>query len=102
MLKSRLRSADVLSWSTEGTIRGGFTICMTDASPSLTRDSLWSASEEAGFTVKKNVSSLVDVLVAADPTSQSGEAREARQLGNRDRPLRVALRSLGEPKDATP
>ena len=59
----------------------GITICMTGGCPSLIRDSLWPASEDAGFIVKKNMSSLVDVLVAADLTSQTGKARKARQLG---------------------
>lgn len=70
-----------LSKDLERKPRGVLTICMTGACPSYTRDSLWAASEAAGFIVKKNMSSLVDVLVAAEPTSQSGKAIKARQLG---------------------
>ena len=80
----------------------GMTICMTGGCPSLTRDSLRAASEDAGFIVKRNVSSLVDVLVAADPTSQSGKARKARQLGIPIASYGWLIRRLGDGGSTTP
>lgn len=62
-------------------LRRGMIVCMTGAHPGLTRDSLVAATEKHGVEWKKSMSALVDVLVSADPTSQSGKARKARALG---------------------
>ena len=80
----------------------GMTICMTGGCPPLTRDSLRAASEDAGFTVKTHVSTLVDVLVAADPTSQSCAARKARQLGIPIAPYEWLMRRLGDGESTIP
>ncbi len=63
-------------------LQRGMTISMTGAWPDLTRDSLVAAAAEHGIVWKKNMSAIVDVLVCEEPTSQSGKARKARQLGN--------------------
>lgn len=62
-------------------LRPGMVVCMTGAESSRTRDSLFAWAEACGVECKKNMTSLVEVLVSADPTSQSGKAREARALG---------------------
>ncbi len=80
----------------------GMTICMTGGCPSLTRDSLLAASEDAGFIVKKHVSSLVDVLVAGDPTSPSGAVQKARQLGIPIASYEWLVRRLGDGRTVIP
>ena len=53
---------------------------MVSSSP---RDEAHRLAEEAGLVIRKNVSKGLDLLVVADPDSQSGKARRARELGTR-------------------
>ncbi len=58
----------------------GATICFTGAM-SKTRDALETMAVRAGLRPLDNVTKLLKVLVAADPASQSGKAKKARQYG---------------------
>lgn len=65
----------------------GKTVCFTgvlagtiDGRP-ITRDEANRVAAAAGLTVKANVSKGLDLLVVADPDSQSGKATKARELG---------------------
>ena len=49
----------------------------------ITRDDAHQLAESAKLVVKTNVTRGLDLLVVADPDSQSGKARRARQLGTR-------------------
>lgn len=60
--------------------RLGMTVCFTGDSR-IPRAELEQAASAAGLEVKSSMSKKVDVLVAADPASQSGKAAKARQLG---------------------
>ena len=54
---------------------------------------------DRGLIVKQGVSSKLDILVLADPDSQSGKARKARDLGVRRITEPVFWRGLGVPID---
>ncbi len=54
---------------------------MTGGHPTRTRDSLVADAAELGVAWKRSVSPKVAVLICADPASQSGKARRARELG---------------------
>lgn len=67
----------------------GLTVCFTgesklsiDGAP-LTRELARALAANAGLTVSDSVTRKVDLLVCADPHSQSGKARRARELGVR-------------------
>ncbi len=70
-------------------LRPGTTVCFTGAlqcshgGQLLTRERARALALAAGLDVVKNVSGRCDVLVLADPLSQSGKARRARDLGVR-------------------
>ncbi len=63
----------------------GAGICFTGtaqvAGSQISRASLEEITRHAGFTVVPNVTKRCGLLVAADPMSQSGKARSARNLG---------------------
>lgn len=61
-------------------IASGINICMT-GEYHVPRGELVDMAEAYGLTVKSGVSKKVDVLVCNDPTSQSGKAKKARELG---------------------
>lgn len=50
---------------------------------SITRDTATALAEQEGMVVVSNVSKKVDLLVVADPDTQSGKARKAREYGIR-------------------
>ena len=67
----------------------GLSVCFSgalvgriDGEP-ITRDDAHRLAEEARLDVMTNVTRKLDLLVVADPDSQSGKARRARQLGTR-------------------
>lgn len=60
---------------------GAFRCCL-DGRP-ISRKTAIEAAENAGMTVLKSVTKCLDFLVVADPHSQSGKARKARQYGTR-------------------
>ncbi len=61
-------------------IVAGMTICLTGECD-IPREELSWAAEGAGFYVSANLTKKVDVLVCADPGSQSGKAKKARDYG---------------------
>ena len=67
----------------------GQTICFTGAlsghlgGERITRTMAEALAEEAGLEVRRGVSSDLDILVVADPNTQSTKARKARQVGTR-------------------
>lgn len=67
----------------------GTVVCFTGAlgcihdGAILTRERARALAEQAGLVVVANVSKKCDVLVLADPHSQSGKAKRARELGVR-------------------
>lgn len=73
--------------STEPMDGSGKTVCFTGEMIGLfqgdpiTRDIAKQLAEAAGFQVIDNVTKKLDILVLADPNSQSGKAKKARQYG---------------------
>jgi DNA polymerase-3 subunit epsilon len=65
-----------------GGLARGMSVCFT-GTMEFERDDMQAIAAKAGLVVKSNVSGKLDVLVIADPSSQSGKARKARQLGVR-------------------
>lgn len=63
----------------------------------ITRDDAHRLAADAGLTVKANVSKGLDVLVVADPDTQSGKATKARQLGTRVMAEPVFWQAIGAP-----
>ena len=67
----------------------GKTVCFTGELTSringepITRDMAEALAEKAGLFVSSNVSKKLDLLVVADPNTQSGKAKKARQYGTR-------------------
>lgn len=61
----------------------------------LTRESLEAIAAEAGLVVKQSVTKSLDILVAADPLSESTKARKARQYGIRVMHAAEFLRRIG-------
>ena len=49
----------------------------------VTRGQAHQFAEDAGLSVRKGISKGLDLLVIADPDSQSGKARKAREYGTR-------------------
>lgn len=58
-------------------------ICFTGALETLTRNDAQKLATESGFEVKGGVTKGLTYLVMADPNSQSGKARKARELGTK-------------------
>jgi len=67
----------------------GLTVCFTGefmgqlGGQVITRDLAERLAMEAGLFVRKSVTKQLDLLVAADPATQSGKARKARGYGTR-------------------
>lgn len=83
----------------------GQTVCFTGESVCtllgvpLSRETQESLAAWAGLTVKAGVSRKLDLLVLADPDSQSGKARKAAELGVRRIAEPVFWRLAGVPVD---
>lgn len=83
----------------------GQTVCFTGESVCtllgvpLSRDTQESLATWAGLTLKAGVSRKLDLLVLADPDSQSGKARKAAELGVRRIAEPVFWRLAGVPVD---
>jgi len=79
----------------------GLTVCFTGALTAtlegvpITRPVAERLAVGAGLRVAKNVTKGLDLLVVADPDSESGKARRARELGTRVLAERVFWQSLG-------
>lgn len=81
----------------------GLTVCFTgalagtlDGAP-ITREHAQRLATDAGLVIKKNVSKGLDLLVIADPDSQSGKATRARELGTRVMAEAVFWQAIGAP-----
>lgn len=79
----------------------GLSVCFTgalsatlDGTP-LTRARAERLASEAGLLVAKSVTKGLDLLVVADPDTQSAKASKARGLGTRVMAERVFWRALG-------
>jgi ATP-dependent Lhr-like helicase len=83
----------------------GRSVCFTGAlvgtmnGEPITRTMAEALAQQAGLIVKSGVSKGLDLLVVADPDSQSGKARRARDLGSRIMSEAVFWRSIGAPVD---
>ncbi|MCH8046783.1 MAG: hypothetical protein IID44_24030 [Planctomycetes bacterium] len=72
----------------ENTIRGqrvcftGELLSMLNGHP-MTRDTATTLATQAGLTVASSVTKKLDILVVADPNTQSGKAKKARNYGVR-------------------
>ncbi len=81
----------------------GQSVCFTGAlvgtlsGEPITREVAQGLAAEAGLVVKKNVSKGLDLLVIADPDSQSGKATRARELGTRVLAEAVFWQAIGAP-----
>ena len=91
-LERRIKDAELIESSADfqsSVSLMGLSVCFTGAlfgrinSELITRDEAHRLAEEAGLVIRKNVSKGLDLLVVADPDSQSGKARRARELGTR-------------------
>lgn len=61
----------------------------------ISRDIAEALAEQAGLTVANSVTKMVDLLVVADPNTQSSKAKKARQYGKRIVSDRVFWRLIG-------
>lgn len=81
----------------------GLSVCFTGALAGMidgdliTRAEAQKLATQAGLIVKAGVSKGLDLLVVADPDSQSGKARRARELGTRVMAEAVFWRAIGAP-----
>ena len=79
----------------------GSSVCFTGSTScvfqgkKITKSDATSLAEEAELVVEKNVTKKLDILVVADPDSQSGKAKKARHLGIRIIRDRTFWRKLG-------
>ena len=82
-------SADPCALPGDGREFEGMTVCFTGSSncaingERVTRGFAREVASDAGLTVLKGVSKRLDILVVADPDTQSGKARKAREHGTR-------------------
>lgn len=87
--RTKAISAATASRATASNPLAGRTICFTGAlsghlgGERITRTRAEALAEEAGLEVRTSVSSDLDILVVADPNTQSTKARKARQCGTR-------------------
>ena len=91
-LECRINDADLTgpSEAVQSSVSlAGLSVCFTGALAAringepISRDDAHRLAEESELIVKHNVSKGLDLLVVADPDSQSGKARTARDLGVR-------------------
>lgn len=75
----------------------GSAICFTGEMEWGRRDDFEALAIANGFVVKPGISRQVDILVIADPDSQSGKARKARELGIRILSEARFLHLIGNP-----
>jgi DNA polymerase-3 subunit epsilon len=61
----------------------------------ITRDIAEALAQQAGLVVSNNVTKKLDLLVVADPNTQSGKAKKARQYGTRVLADSVFWRMIG-------
>lgn len=76
----------------------GESVCSVQGRP-LSRDDQEALAAWAGLVVKSGVSHLLDILVLADPETQSGKARKAAELGVRRIAEPAFWRQIGVPID---
>ena len=72
---------------------GAFECCIDGSL--ITRERAIEIAEASGMVVSKNLTKKVDVLVVADPYTQSGKAKKAREYGTRAVAEAVFWQSLG-------
>gem|GEM_PF-44897 len=83
----------------------GLSVCFTGAlagmisGQPITRTEAQNLAAQAGLIVKTGVSKGLDLLVVADPDSQSGKAKRAREIGTRVMAEAVFWRAIGAPVD---
>jgi len=83
----------------------GLSVCFTGALSGaidgiqITRTTAQQLAIDAGLVVRDNVVKGLDLLVVADPDSQSGKAKRARQLGTRVMAEAVFWSSIGAVTD---
>ena len=81
----------------------GLSVCFTGALAGMidghliTRAEAQELATQAGLIVKGGVTKGLDLLVVADPDSQSGKARRARELGTRVMAEAVFWRAIDAP-----
>ena len=104
-VEDRLNDAEstgpTASPSVDSASLAGLTVCFTgaligriDGEP-VTRGQAHQFSEDAGLSVRKGISKGLDLLVVADPDSQSGKARKAREYGTRVMAEQVFWSTIG-------
>lgn len=89
--------AEATRTSLAGGLASGMTVCFTGAMQ-YDREEMQAIAAAAGLVIKSAVSGKLDVLVIADPDSQSGKARKARELGTRVVSEMAFLQMVGTPK----
>jgi len=74
----------------------GLSVCFTGELTRLTREQAQELAQRAGLQVKDGVTKKLDILVCADPHSQSGKARKAREYGTRIMSEETFWRLIGQ------
>jgi DNA polymerase III subunit epsilon len=69
------------STATDMTLVAGMRLCITGDVEASSKEDLSNALRRAGFDVEDAVTKRTDLLIAADPSSQSGKAEKARRYG---------------------
>ncbi len=69
------------SATAELTLDGGMRLCITGDVEGSSKEDLARVLRRAGFEVEDSVTKRTDLLIAADPSSQSGKAEKARRYG---------------------
>lgn len=83
----------------------GSSVCFTGQLTStlrgepITRDRAQMLAAEAGLAIRQGVTKDLDLLIVADPHSQSGKAKKARQYGTRILAEQTFWRAIGVPVD---
>ena len=63
------------------TLVEGMRLCITGEVPGSSKEELAAALRRAGFVVEDSVTKRTELVLAADPSSQSGKAEKARRYG---------------------
>jgi len=83
------RRLERLTGTSTSHLAPGTSVCFTGAlratveGAPLTREEAQCLAEDRGLVVRDSVTKKLDILVVADPLSQSGKAKKARSLGTR-------------------